>query len=105
MYRGEAGRGPTETLEEASKRFIAMNKGELLEVPILPNEAEGKKQVGGNHYSKMVITPTNYILANKMGWLEGNVIKYVSRHQDKNGIEDLKKAIHYLELIIEEEYR
>lgn len=64
---------------------------------------EGKKQIGGNHYSKMAITPTNYILANNIGWLEGNAIKYISRHQDKNGIEDLQKAIHYIELIIEKE--
>lgn len=66
-------------------------------------KAEGKKQVGGNHYSKMAITPTRYILENNIGWLEGNAIKYISRYKDKNGVEDLQKAIHYIELIIEKE--
>lgn len=65
---------------------------------------EGKKQVGGNHYSNMVITPTNYILANNIPWLEANAIKYVSRHKFKNGKEDILKAIHYLELVLEQNY-
>ena len=63
-----------------------------------PSEAAAK-QVGGNHYKNMAITPTHYIIANKIGWLEANVIKYVSRHESKNGLEDIDKAIHYLELI------
>lgn len=62
------------------------------------------KQVGGNHYATMAITPTEYILANKIGWLEGNAIKYISRHQNKNGVEDIDKAIHYLELVKEKIY-
>lgn len=65
---------------------------------------EGKKQVGGDHYSKMVITPTEYIMANKIDWLEANAIKYISRHENKNGLEDINKAIHYLELIKEKKY-
>jgi len=66
-----------------------------------PAEAAAK-QVGGNHYKNMAITPTHYIVANKIGWLEGNAIKYISRYKDKNGVEDLDKAIHYIELIKEE---
>ena len=78
------------------------------EVKIIPKgtlaaKAEGKKQIGGNHYSNMAITPTRYILENNIGWLEGNAIKYISRYKNKNGVEDLKKAIHYIELIIEKE--
>lgn len=58
------------------------------------------KQVGGSHY-KVGIQPIEYILANNLGMCEGNVIKYVTRWKNKGGIEDLKKAIHYLELLIE----
>jgi|TARA_R110000751_G_scaffold84228_1_gene168640 hypothetical protein len=58
-------------------------------------------QVGGNHYKDMAIQPTDYIMANNLGFVEGNVIKYVSRWRVKNGVEDLKKARHYLDLLIE----
>ena len=60
-----------------------------------------KEQVGGNHYSKLAIQPVEYINANKLSYLQGNVIKYVTRYKDKNGIEDLKKAKHYVEMLIE----
>lgn len=59
------------------------------------------KQVGGNHYD-MPIQPIQFIVKNKLGYREGNVIKYVCRHAKKNGAEDIKKAIHYLEMILEE---
>ena len=45
-----------------------------------------------------------YILDNKLGWYEGNVVKYITRHKMKNGKEDLLKAIKYIELLIEEDY-
>lgn len=61
-------------------------------------------QVGGVHYSKYAIQPTEFIHANGIPFIEGNIIKYVMRHRDKNGIEDLKKAKHYLDLLIEFEY-
>lgn len=57
-------------------------------------------QVGGNHYKSKAIQPVEYIHANNIGYFEGNVIKYVTRWRDKNGIQDLEKAIHYLELLI-----
>ena len=60
------------------------------------------KQVGGNHYKTLKIQPGVYIRENNLGWYEGNVVKYVSRHKDKNGLEDINKAIHYLEMIKEE---
>ena len=60
-------------------------------------------QIGGTHYKQMKIQPIEFILSNKIGFIEGNVIKYVSRWRDKNGIEDLKKARHYLDLLIENE--
>lgn len=81
-----------------------MTRPKINLVPKWSLQPEGKKQVGGNHYSSMAITPTKYILDNNIGWLEGNCIKYVSRHKNKNGAEDIKKAIHYLELILEANY-
>jgi len=62
------------------------------------------KQVGGNHYL-LNIEPWDYIIANKLGYLEGNVIKYVTRHKSKGGRADILKAIHYLEKILEVEYK
>ena len=61
-----------------------------------------KTQVGGEHYKKYAIQPTEYIIKNKLNFCEGNVIKYVTRYKDKNGIEDLKKARHYLDILIAE---
>ncbi len=58
-------------------------------------------QPGGDHYMKKAIQPWDYIISNDLGYLEGNVIKYVSRWKDKGGIQDLEKAKHYLEKLIE----
>ena len=63
--------------------------------------SKDKRQVGGDHYKTMEIQPLEYIVKNDIGYLEGNVIKYVSRYQAKNGLEDLKKAKHYLNILIE----
>ena len=60
-------------------------------------------QVGGSHYKDMAIQPSEYIVKNGLGWFEGNVIKYISRFRAKNGIKDLEKARHYLDLLIEAE--
>ena len=59
-------------------------------------------QVGGNHYVQKAIQPWDYIVKNKIGYLEGNIIKYVSRWRDKGGVDDLRKAKQYLEKAIEE---
>jgi hypothetical protein len=63
------------------------------------------KQVAGTHYKDLPIQPVEYIYANAIGYFEGNVIKYVSRWRKKNGIADLEKAKHYIELLIEMETR
>jgi len=63
------------------------------------------KQVSGNHYKDKGIQPIVYIHANNLGFCEGNVIKYVTRHKEKNGRADIEKAIHYLELLLELEYK
>ena len=57
-------------------------------------------QVGGNHNKDLKIQPVEYIHANNIGYMEGNVIKYVSRWRAKNGIKDLEKAKHYIGLLI-----
>ena len=59
------------------------------------------KQVGGSHYKDKAIQPIEYIHANNLGFCAGNVIKYVTRYKDKNGVQDLEKAKHYLEMLIE----
>jgi hypothetical protein len=58
-------------------------------------------QVGGSHYKGKSIQPWDYIAANNLGYFEGNIIKYVSRWRDKGGVDDLKKARHYLDKLIE----
>ena len=62
------------------------------------------KQVGGSHYKDCVIQPVDYIVKNNLDFLEGNVVKYITRHKTKNGIEDIRKVIHYAELILEKKY-
>ena len=61
-------------------------------------------QEGGSHYKKMAIQPIDFIYFNEIPFIEGNIIKYILRHKKKNGLEDLKKAKHYLEILIEKEY-
>ena len=58
-------------------------------------------QVQGDHYKKLKIQPVEYIYANNIGYMEGNVIKYVTRWRDKNGVADLLKARHYIDLLLE----
>lgn len=62
-------------------------------------------QVDGSHYKNLPIQPVQYIHANGIGYFEGNVIKYVSRWRSKNGVADLEKAKHYIDLLIELESR
>lgn len=64
-----------------------------------------EKQVAGGNYTKCSIQPIEYIHANNLPFIEGNVVKYITRWRAKNGIEDLKKVIHYVELLIELETR
>tara|TARA_R110000803_G_scaffold42144_3_gene90542 strand:- start:13689 stop:13967 length:279 start_codon:yes stop_codon:yes gene_type:complete len=62
------------------------------------------KQIAGTHYKSMAIQPVEFITKNSIGFLEGNIIKYVCRHHAKNGVDDIKKAIHYCELLLETKY-
>jgi hypothetical protein len=62
-------------------------------------------QVQGNHYKHLRIQPVEFIHANGIPYMEGNVIKYVTRWRDKGGVKDLEKAKHYIDLLIELESR
>ena len=59
-----------------------------------------ERQIGGNHYKSFYIQPYEFISKNNLSFFQGNVVKYVCRYQNKNGIEDLEKIIHYCELEI-----
>ena len=69
------------------------------------NREPEHKQVGGDHYSKMDIQPWEVISRGGLDFFEGNVVKYVMRYRAKNGLEDLKKARHYLDYLIEREQK
>ena len=62
-------------------------------------------QEGGQHYKDYVIQPIEFIHANNVPYCEANVIKYVMRHKGKNGVQDLLKAKHYIDILIELEYQ
>ena len=63
-----------------------------------------KKQIGGDHYKRMAIQPSHYIVKNKLGWYEGNIVKYITRHSIKGGRQDIEKVIHYAQLLLEDKY-
>jgi len=73
-----------------------------------PNELNlstaNETQIGGHHYKEKSIQPWDYIAANQLGYFEGNIIKYVTRWRDKGGTNDLLKARHYLDKLIELEH-
>jgi hypothetical protein len=88
------------TLEEEIKEHINTLKEELK-----PNgEGVWNKQHGGSHYQKYKIQPSKFVVENEILYPEGCAIKYIVRHRDKNGKEDILKAIHFLEMIIERDY-
>lgn len=70
---------------------------------VKPEDLAINRQEGGDHYKVMAIQPFEYIHKNRIGFAEGCVIKYVSRWKEKGGVEDLRKARHFLDLLIEAE--
>jgi hypothetical protein len=62
-------------------------------------------QEGGDHYKKLKIQPIEFIHANELDFLQGNVVKYITRHKDKNKAADVRKALHYCQLILELQYK
>lgn len=69
--------------------------------PSKPMSQANKIQVAGSHYKGKTIQPWDFIAANELGYFEGNIVKYVSRWRDKGGVDDLRKAQHYLQKLIE----
>lgn len=61
-------------------------------------------QVAGSHYNTLKIQPIEYTFHNNLNFIQGNVVKYITRYKDKNGKEDLEKAKHYIDLLIQLEY-
>jgi hypothetical protein len=68
------------------------------------DKTASRRQVGGDHYRSLSIQPAEFIHKNNIGFLAGNVIKYIVRHSKKGGADDVRKAIHYCQLILEMEY-
>lgn len=67
-------------------------------------ESQLKIQVDGNHYKNLVIQPAEYSFKNELNWHQGEIIKYVTRYNLKNGRKDLEKARHLIDMLIEFEY-
>jgi hypothetical protein len=72
--------------------------------PAKRSDKPSNEQVGGSHYKDLAIQPAEYVHRNKLGYLEGAVVKYVTRHKQKAGAQDIRKAIHCLQLLLEYEY-
>lgn len=68
---------------------------------ILLMDSPLSKQVGGDHYKDLAIQPFEFIELNNLGYGAGNVVKYICRYKTKGGVEDLKKARHYIDLLID----
>ena len=82
----------------------AHSSGHQFDIPVVQQVATvtpNETQVGGEHYKTNNIQPWDAIHAWGLGFFSGNVVKYVARHREKNGVEDLKKARHYLDKLIE----
>jgi hypothetical protein len=90
--------------QESYRNYMKRRDAEeqMIKEERLPKPSD--KQIGGNHYKDCAIQPVDYIVKNNLDFLEGNVVKYITRHKTKNGIEDIRKVIHYAELILEKKY-
>ena len=73
----------------------------LSDIQVGPKATANEQQHGGSHYKELKIQPWDFIDANEIPFLEGCAIKYLTRWRDKGGVEDLKKAIHFIEKRIE----
>lgn len=62
-------------------------------------------QIGGSHYKELTIQPIEFIHANGLGFIEGNICKYAARHKNKNGAQDVEKIVHYAKLLLQLEYK
>ena len=84
-------------IKSPPKQLVATDEDKLRENQY--SEKDGYNplvpQVAGNHYKNRGIQPIEYSARNELSFCQGNVIKYITRYKDKNGIEDLAKVIHY----------
>ena len=99
-----------------SNRYkLASNNGSIIKTtslylqPCLDNTNDDTSnplntQEGGNHYKDCKIQPIEYITANNLDFMQGNIVKYITRHKSKNGAEDIKKIKHYCDLILKLQY-
>lgn len=76
----------------------------FVEVVDSKNKNPLQTQVGGNHYKDLKIQPIEFIHANNLDFMAANVVKYVVRAKNKNGAQDIRKAIHYCQLILKLDY-
>jgi len=83
-----------------------LKQKEVIDSDVKSSELESMfKQIGGSHYMYFDIQPAEFINRNKLLFAEGNAIKYICRHSKKGGIQDIDKAIHYLEMVKERDYK
>jgi hypothetical protein len=82
------------------KKGIGLAKSSKLK-PHRATERATDKQIGGKHYKSYSIQPIEFIVANKLSFIQGCIIKYICRFENKNGIEDLEKIKHYCDLQIQ----
>ena len=85
----------------ARQKAIDEGKARKKELQKIERNIALESQVGGNHYASMKIQPIEYSMANEMNPLQHTAIKYLSRYKSKGGVEDLRKAIHSIELLID----
>lgn len=78
----------------------ALDNDRKLKTPQAPLDV----QVGGDHYKRLAIQPVEFAMANNLNYCQANAIKYICRYKLKNGLEDLEKAKHYIDLLIQMEY-
>jgi hypothetical protein len=86
---------------ESHEQYMARRRAEE---EIISKEKSPKatdKQVGGNHYKGYAIQPIHFIMENNLNFCEGNILKYITRWKDKGGVQDLRKAQHYMNMLIE----
>jgi len=91
-------------LKGASPCINCFHYSHWVSIDVFKNETPLTKQEGGQHYKDKAIQPIVYIHANNLGFCAGNVVKYITRYKEKNGAEDVRKAIHYCQLLLELEY-
>ena len=86
---------------EAAMDALVTTSQELDGWQVTANTGALDMQVGGDHYKKLKIQPIEFIHANNIPFIEGNIIKYIVRWRDKNGIKDLEKVKHYVDLLVD----